>query len=257
MNADKLAEAKQHLLTVRNYIVNGEIAGAITDACNAIDAALKPHEPKFMRYGNDGGSFIVKVGSYDKGTGVIVWSNHTRRKVGDDLSGRSPWNWNDCERQDRWTEVDALPEPESIGVLTMDEWQVVIDGGYLCEFRRSMMESTASTSGFPEWLEQKCKLGKVSPDSSGSDFYAKGVGWIANCRPYRAVGHVQPYFDNDECREYLEGLSDDALVIRYSKDWMPRGMRTQWCKKPMYMHELPKKWEGINKFIVLSNGNKA
>ena len=118
--------------------------------------------------------------------------------------------------------LEALIEPERICGLTMEEWQVVIDGGYLCEFG------------------DNC-IAQLRKEKEGIFYTAKGRGSYHACRPYRAAGHVQPYFDNDECREYLDGLSEDAMMIRHDRntdEWRPCGITA---------------WNDCDKFIVLSN----
>lgn len=121
------------------------------------------------------------------------------------------------------TQAISPPELERICGLTMEEWQVVIDGGYLCEF------GTAPVID---------KLATVS----ATDFQGVVFAHLAICRPYRAVGHVQPYFENGECREYLEGLGDSALVSSYNAN---RGWR--------FNHSDCVDWVSVDKFIVLDS----
>ncbi|MES0445022.1 MAG: hypothetical protein ABUJ92_00615 [Desulfobacterales bacterium] len=193
MNEDKLLAARDHLRTVRNYIVNGEISGAISDACNAIDEALAPPDQD------------LKCG------------------------------------------------------LTDEEWQVMIDGGYLCS-----VGDTKNT--FDSSNRKGCNLSKLI-NIKGEDYGftdAKGIGW-AICRPYRAVGHVQPYFDNEECKAYLDGLENDALLIRRTRGgfWCDAHVTMKICREgegrvSCYhgVDTLAIGWDNVSDFIVLSDGTK-
>jgi len=107
-----------------------------------------------------------------------------------------------AEMEKAANELESLfaPQPERICGLTMDEWQVVIDGGYLCEFTGSEGEIRRWRSALSS-IRELCRF-----DAPWGSSFEK-------CKPYRAAGHVQPYFaDSPECKAYLDGLSDDALI---------------------------------------------
>ena len=138
---------------------------------------------------------------------------------------------------------DALepPEPERICGLTMDEWQVIIDGGFLCAYSDQKHKAI-----------ERAKEGKylailkvVLPSNKNNMFYDNvGRPW-AFAMPYRAVGHVQPYFDNDECKTYLDGLPLDTDLLWH------RVEDNHWH----VCHGLDNlNWGGLDKFIVLDAG---
>ena len=130
-------------------------------------------------------------------------------------------------------------ESERICGLTMDEWQVVIDGGYLIAVSSNSPEAAKRRRSS---LTEIHKLRRITEDNT---FTIATDGRSFNfAYAVRVVGHVQPYFDNDECREYLDGLSDEAIIVRHYSV-------TGWTR-PETKREV-KGLYNIDKFIVLSN----
>ena len=135
-------------------------------------------------------------------------------------------------------DLEDMLKPERIYGLTMDEWQVVIGGGYLCEYSQNTEHFTHEKIALEIIKDGDVKGRRFRSVAATSSTYS-------NCRPYRAVGHVQPYFDNDECREYLEGLSDDALIFRHFEK------NNFWGAGPLKASTLRGDWFDCDKFIVL------
>jgi len=84
------------------------------------------------------------------------------------------------------------PEPELYSGLTLEQWEVVIDGEFLCEFSQNGHGEPRFVSGEP--LENVCSVSERPYRS------ASGVKWL-HCRPLRKVGVIQPMLDSDECRD--------------------------------------------------------
>lgn len=129
----------------------------------------------------------------------------------------------------------VLGEPvQRICGLTMEEWDVVIDGKYLCECKHEEHYG---------WSPFKLIIHEIY-DKDKAFRMGNGVPHTF-CRPYRAVGHVQPYFDNAECKAYLDGLNTNALIIRHYTIW------AGW-KEVISLHAI-QSWVDCDKFIVLQN----
>ena len=98
---------------------------------------------------------------------------------------------------------DKAPEPELYSGLTLEQWEVVMDGDFICEFWDS--------DGGGYCISELCD---VDADSqlpfSMSPFDSKS---FKKCSPLREIGIIQPMLDSDECREYTSSIPASSLVF--------------------------------------------
>lgn len=209
--------------------------------------------PKYLRYTGPGGDFIVEVDSYKDCSGTIVWSENEHSRAGS-ISDKFSW---DCLDK-YWVEVSEIPaEQERTCGLTEAEWDVVIKGEFLCQFADEQSKWDETWAG--KLTNTKITPGKLYAFSQDDTHYVY-------CRPLRAVGIEQPYLDSEECREYLDSLSDDAVIVRHHT------AQAQWCE--VGVMKLKRKatgpgiiargrmgvwhnvypWDAHDKFVVLDDG---
>jgi len=138
-----------------------------------------------------------------------------------------PWLWM-CDPSD----YRIKPEPELYSGLTLEQWEAVMAGGFLCEFR----DSDAC-----DW-----RIGRLTKmDDSFAQFEMDADERYIECRPLRKAGIIQPTLDSDEFREYWDSLDGDTRILCCS----PSGWWTQVYRikhiKPTNKHN------PVTQFIVL------
>jgi len=174
MDKDKLKTAKNELLRVRNYIVNGEISGAISDACAAIDEALADPYQRFKD-------------ALAAGNRVRYSHNHQHPKW---FTKDNPplWNGNvNC--------YEIEHNPDLFCGHTEEQWQKVVDGEFYVKVSDISVDA-AKTS------EAMLHLSRFSV--SEFPFGVRRATW-KYCNIVREVGHKQPAFGRV--------VDDDALVV--------------------------------------------
>lgn len=110
-----------------------------------------------------------------------------------------------CSGSQKWeiiTDFAEKKEPELIQGYTAEQWQEIIDGGYLCEFEGSGNESI----GF---LEEIKGGGYPFQQIDGSDW--------TNCRPAQIKGALSLIWVKPVDNPYCVFLNEDGHVSGYGE----------------------------------------
>lgn len=107
-----------------------------------------------------------------------------------------------------------ISKPELIQGYTAEQWQEIIDGGYLCEY---------SQDG-EKWYFTKAELGSLDL-SRGNMFGRIEIGSFAFCRPAQIKGVLRPIF--------VEPIDKTSMCAFFSKDGFPlnhKGSRSSYSR---------------------------
>lgn len=125
-----------------------------------------------------------------------------------------------CSGSQRWEVVADFmekKEPELIQGYTAEQWQEIIDGGYLCEFKDSTFD----------WIKPKMKL-KLFMPKERCKFNTENLTNYPFCRPAQIKGVLRPIF--------VEPVDKSSMCIFFCKDGYPLNEIRSRAAYSIYLH---------------------